>query len=209
MKLIVFGATGLVGKQLVKQALYSGHQVRAYGRNVFTDDLPKNDNLELAQGALFDEKEVLRALKEYDAVLSAIGGAGDGTDKTRSLGIKNIIKQMDKAGIKRIVAVGGMGILDGEENKLLMDGENFPPEYYAVSEEHKKAWQSLKDSNLLWTMVCPPVMREGEPTGIFQTAADVMPAQTNYKINAGDVALFMLNELSKNEFVNKRVGISS
>ena len=100
MKLIVFGATGMVGKQLVKQALFNGHTVKAYGRNVFTEEFPKDDNIELVQGALFDAGQVLKSIKGCDAVLSALGGSFDGTDKTRSLGMKNIVEQMEKAAVK-------------------------------------------------------------------------------------------------------------
>ncbi len=55
MQITIFGATGLVGKQLVQQALFKGYKVKAFGRNVFTEDFPKDDNLELIHGALFDE----------------------------------------------------------------------------------------------------------------------------------------------------------
>ncbi len=209
MKIIVFGATGNVGRQLVKQALYNGHYVKAFARNVFTEDLPKDDKLELVQGALFDEKEVLKALKDCDAVLSALGGATDGSDKTRSLGMKNIVKQMEKAGMKRIVAVGGIGIMEDENGKLLMEDEEFPAQYVAVSEEHKKAWQLLKESKLSWTMVCPFMITDGEPTGIFKTAVDVAALDEHASIRTGDLALFMLNEISKNEFVGHRVTIDN
>lgn len=209
MKVIVFGATGNVGKQLVKLALYNGHQVKAFARNVFTEDLPKDDNLELIQGALFDEKEVYKALKDCDAVLSALGGATDGSDKTRSLGIKNIGKQMEKAGIKRIITVGGAGILEDEYGKLLMDDEEFPPQFIAVSEEHKKAWQFLKESSLQWTMVCPFMIKDGEPTGVFNASIDVAPLLDNTSILSGDLALFMLNEITKNEFVGSRVSLAN
>jgi len=43
--LIVFGATGMVGKQLVQQALFKGHHVRAFGRNVYTTDFLETKNL--------------------------------------------------------------------------------------------------------------------------------------------------------------------
>lgn len=209
MKIIVFGATGNVGKQLVKQALYNGHYVKAFARNVFTEDLPKDDKLELVQGALFDEKEVYNALKDCDAVLSALGGANDGSDKTRSLGMKNIIKQMEKASIKRVIAIGGIGIMEDENGKLLMDEEEFPAQYITVSEEHKKAWQFLKESSLLWTMVCPFMITDGEPTGIFKTSVDITAIEDQSSIKTGDLALFMLNEISKNEFVGHRVGIAN
>jgi uncharacterized protein len=209
MKLIIFGATGTVGKELVKQALYNGNTVKAFGRNVFTEGLPDNDKLELVQGALFDEGEVLKAIKGCDAVLSAIGGTTDGTDKTRSLGMKNIVKQIEKAGVKRIVALGGMGVLDTEDGKLLMEQEDFPAEYFAISQEHKKALDSLINSSLDWTFVCPPMIAEGEPTGIFKTETSHLPSPNNFNISFGDLALFMLKETTANEYVKQKVGISS
>jgi uncharacterized protein len=208
MKLIIFGATGMVGKQLVKQALFNGHQVKAFGRNVFTEDLPKDDKLELVHGALFDEGQVYKAIKGCDGVLSALGGNADETDKTRSLGMKNIVMQMTKAAVNRIVAVGGMGVLNADENTLIMEQEDFSPEYFAVSEEHKKAYGFLRNSNLQWTLVCPPMIREADPTGVFNTLADYMPEPNKSWIGSGDLSLFMLNELTKNEFIHHRVGIS-
>lgn len=209
MKVIVFGATGTTGKELVKQALYNGYEVKAFGRNVFIEDLPEDKKVELVQGALFDEGEVLHAIKGCDAVLSAIGGATDGTDKTRSLGMKNIVKQMEKAGIKRIVALGGLGVLDGTGEKMIMDEDDFPAQYNAVSQEHKKALDVLQASSLHWTFVCPPMIEPGAATGIFREAAGKLPEPNNFTIHAGDVALFMLKELEQNLFVKQKVGISS
>ena len=197
-----------MGKELVKQALYNGNEVKAYGRNVFTEGLPEDKKLELVQGALFDEGHVLKAIKGCDAVLSALGGAVDTTDKTRSLGMKNIVLQMQKAGLKRIVALGGMGVLDTEENDLIMNEEGFPAEHIAVSMEHLKAYQFLKDSELDWTFVCPSMIVEGEPTGIFNTLADRLPLG-QFKISSGDLALFMLKEAQQDQFVRQRVGISN
>ena len=209
MKIIVFGATGDVGKELVKQALYNGDNVKAFGRNVFTEGLPEDDKLELVQGALFDEGEVLKAIKGCDVVVSAIGGAYDGTDKTRSLGMKNIVKQMEKAGIKRIVALGGMGVLDSEDGKMIMEEENFPVEFYPVSQEHKKALDFLSNSTLSWTFVCPSMIAAGEPTGMFKTTVNHLPFPNNSKVSSGDLALFMLKEMSADEYVKQKVGISS
>lgn len=209
MKVIVFGATGLVGKELVKQALYNNYEVKAFGRNVFIDNLPEDKKVELVHGALFDEGEVYHALRDCDAVLSAIGGAADNTDKTRSLGIKNILKQMNKAGIKRIVALGGMGVLDNSEGIPMMEQEDFPPQYAAVSIEHKKALDFLMNSNTQWTFVCAPDIQPGEPTGIFKTMVNQLPESDHLTVTSGDVALFMLKEMVQKEFVSQRVGISS
>lgn len=209
MNIIIFGATGKVGKELVKQALHNGHHVKAYGRNVFTDDLPKDDNLELIQGALFDEGQVLKAIKGNDAVVSALGGANSDTDVTRSLGMKNIVAQMEKAGVKRIVALGGMGSLNADEDTLVLDTPEYPSAFFHVSKEHYKAYEFLKASNLDWTFVCPGDIIPGEATGQFVTNADYLPTPNKNQILSGDLALFMLNQLSKTDFIDKRVGISN
>jgi putative NADH-flavin reductase len=209
MNLIIFGATGMVGKQLVQQALFNKHHVKAFGRNVYTTDYLETENLQLVQGALFDEGEVYNAVAGCDAVLSSIGGSVDGTDKARTLGLKNIIKQMQKAGVKRIIAIGGLGVLNADETSMLIDKDDYPVEYKAVGLEHKKAFELLQESGLNWTFICPPnIINEG-PTGEFITHADYPPSPNKYKINAGDLAMMMLNEISKNEYLNKRVGISN
>ncbi len=208
MELIVFGATGQVGTQLVKQALWRGYSVKAYGRNVYEMDI-EDDKLEKIKGGLFDAADILRAIKGCDAVLSAIGGAFDGSDKARSLGMKTIVTQMEKVAVKRIVALGNLSILNFDEQSLIIDQEDYPEEYLPVGNEHRKAYEHLKDSPLDWTFVCSPdIINEG-PTGNYITNKDYPPQPNKNKINAGDLAQFMLNAVERNEFVKSRVGISA
>ena len=208
MIITIFGATGMVGKQLVKQALYKEYTVKAFGRNVFTS-FDEHKNLQLIPGTLFDEEQVLNAIKGSDAVFSVIGGGIDGIDKTRSLGMKNIVAQMQKTVVKRIVAVGGYGILNAADDTLIIDTPGYPEKFLAVGKEHQKAYHILKDSSLEWTFVCPPDIIDAEVTGSYHSAANYPPVPDNKKINSGDLAMFMLNELLKNEFVKNRVGISN
>lgn len=51
MTITIFGATGMVGKQLVQQALFKGNTVKAFGRNVFAELPMEEDNLQLIKGA--------------------------------------------------------------------------------------------------------------------------------------------------------------
>lgn len=209
MNIIIFGATGLVGMQLVKQALYGGHHVKAYGKNVFTSNLPESKEVEVIQGALFDSNEVNKAMKGCDAVLSALGGNVDGLDFTRSLGMKNITAQMQKLKVQRIVGMGGIGILNADADTLIMDTPEFAPEFIPVSLEHFKAYSFLKDSKLDWTFVCPPDIIDAAVTGIYTTNADYLPLKNKYRINAGDLAMFMLKEITANEYLHHKVGISN
>jgi len=209
MNIIVFGATGLVGKQLVQQALLNGHTVKAFGRNVFTEFETNTKNLELIKGALFDEGEVLHAVKGSDIVISALGGATDGTDKTRTLGIKNIIAQMQKTSVKRIVALGGIAALNADDDTLIVDSEDYPKQLIPVGKEYQEVYEYLKASTLDWTLVCAPEIITHDATGSFITSADYPPQPNNNKIYSGDLALFMLDEGQKNNYLNHRAGISN
>lgn len=153
MHITVFGATGQVGKRIVQQALNNGFQVTAFGRNVesLIDQDNLNENLTAQKGYLFDEKDVAKAIDKADVIFSVLGGSSDGSDKTRSLGMKQIIAQMQKKGKKRIIALGGMGVLNAEDNTLLLHADDYPEEYLAVGMEHLKAFELLLESNLDWS----------------------------------------------------------
>jgi len=116
---------------------------------------------------------------------------------------------MKKEKVQRIIAVGGMGVLNADEITLIVDTENYPKEMIPVSKEHQQVYEYLKESGLNFTFVCPPAIIDHEATGAFTTNADYLPEINNNTINAGDLALFMLNELEKNEYVKQKVGISN
>lgn len=210
MTITVFGATGQVGKHVVLQALAKGYTVKAFGRNVenlIDKDLHDNQ-FEAIKGYIFDESDVLNALTGSDAIISTLGGSFDGTDKTRSLGIKNIIAQMQKVGIKRIIALGGLGVLSAEDGSYLVETADYNPTFKPVGLEHLQAYLYLKNSNLDWTFVCSPDILDEEKTGNYITNIDYPPMPNNGEIAAGDIADFMLTELSNNKFIHQRVGIS-
>jgi putative NADH-flavin reductase len=210
MHITVFGATGQVGKRVVQQALNRGYTVTAFGRNVesLIDADKRNEKLIARKGYIFDAKDVFNALNGADAVISVLDGADDGSDKSRSLGIKNIITQMEAKGIKRLIALGGLGILNENEDTLLMDSENYPEEYKPVGMEHLKAFEFLQASSLDWTFYCPPNIIDADETGMFNTNINYSPEPNSYKINAGDIALSMLNAIEKKEFIKEKIGIA-
>ena len=211
MNITVFGATGLVGKRIIELGLAHGYHMTAFGRNVegLIDKDARDEHFTAMKGYVFDAADVLKAVKGADAVISTLGGSMDGTDKSRSLGMKNIIQQMEKAGVKRIVALGGMGVLDDKDGNYLIDSPTYPEEYLAVGQEHLQAYNSLKDSALDWSFVGSPDIIDAGETGNYITSADHVPEPDNYKINAGDLAEFMLKEAGSNNYVRQRIGISN
>lgn len=211
MIITVFGATGQVGKRIVRYAIAKGHTVRAFGRNIagLIDEDIRNGQLEVIKGFVFDEEDVYRAVKGSDAVLSALGGGFDGVDKTRSLGIKNIIAQMQKAGVQRIVALGGSGTLEAPEGGFIMDQPGFPEQFLPVAREHTQAFLHLQELPLEWTFVCAPTINDEDASGNYITNDNFPPAPGKNFINAGDIADFMVNEVEQSQHVQQRVGMSA
>ena len=214
MKILVFGATGMVGQYIIDVAIAHGHQVRAFGRNVFEKLSTERKDLELFKGYLFTESDIRKAVKGVDVVLSAIGGSMDSSNLARSLGMKKIVGVLEKKGPKRIIGIGGMGILDkivneetGETNYIYKT-PGFPQKYKAVSEEHFKAYQQLAGSKLDWTFICPPDILDKEASGNYNTERN-FPAEGKFEINAGDIAQFMMKELKENVYLKCRVGIAA
>jgi putative NADH-flavin reductase len=201
----------MVGKQVVKQGLLRGHTIKAFGRNVnsLIDHDLTNNNFQAIKGYIFEEKDVLNATKGSDAIISVIGGAFNGQDKSRSLGMKNIITQMKQAGLKRIIALGGFGILNKDEQGIILDQPEYPEEYRAVGHEHLQAYLYLDKSDLDWTFVCAPNIINEDSTGTYVTNKNYPPIPDNGSIRAGDLATFMLDELIQNRFLKARVGISN
>lgn len=209
MRITVFGATGQVGKRIIRQALAMGHQVTAFGRNVesLIDADIRNDNLIAVKGYVFDAGDVFNAVKDAEAVISALGGAIDGNDKTRSLGMKNIVEQMQQSGVQRLMVVASMGLLKDDEYEFRMNRPNYPKVFQFVGEEHKQAFSYIRHSGLNWTIVCPPEIIDADASGNYITALDYPPVPTKMQINAGDIASFMIDAINNPQFYNKRVGI--
>lgn len=211
MHITVFGATGLVGKRIVQQALNKGFEVTAFGKSVvgLIDADIRNKQLTAYKGYIFNAQDVFNALEKSTAVIAVLGGAIDGNDKTRSIGIKNIIEQMQKKGLKKIVALGGMGILNAADGGLIIDKEDYPEQFIPVGREHQKAFEYLQASSLEWSFFCPPNIIDADETGLYITSTNYPPEPNNYKINAGDLALEMLQTVYSGKFIHERVGISA
>lgn len=207
MKIAVFGATGLVGKYIVKQALLKGYEVNAFGRNVF-EEFDEQENLHLLKGSAFEAAQVRNAVAGAYAVLSAIGGGPEADDRSRSLGMKTILQEMSAAGISRLICVGDAGILDDGKGALVMDSEEYPAKNRNVADEYQRVLQLLQGSSTEWTIACPARVENAEATGNYHVKADELPALDKGFVNAGDLSLFMLSEIVNRDFICKKVGIS-
>jgi putative NADH-flavin reductase len=115
MKLLIFGSTGGVGYQLVKQALEQGHTVTAFARDPAKLDI-KHTNLKIVQGDAMDLASVEKAVQDQDAVLCSLGSGTNTKGKIRSEGTRHIIHAMEKMGVQRFICQTTLGVGDSEGN---------------------------------------------------------------------------------------------
>ena len=206
MKLIIFGSTGSIGRQLVRQGLEQGYLVTAYARDPSKLGI-RHDNMKVVQGDAMDLSSVEKAVQGQDAVLCSLGAGAKGT--VRSRGTKNIIRAMEKVGIRRFVCQSSLGVGDSWGNlnffwKYVMF-RGFLRQAYA---DHVSQEDHVRQSDLDWTIVRPAAFTDGNRTGEYRHGFPGNDKTTKLKVSRDDVADFMLKQLTHEEYLRKTPGLS-
>lgn len=208
MKVIVFGATGTVGIEIVKQALEKGYAVTAFVRNPEKTEQLKHKKLCVYKGDVTNLSDVVKGIQNHDAVLCALGDGNVG--KIRAIGTQHIITAMNKAGIKRLICQStlGMGQSYGNLNfiwKHIMFGMLLKKAF----QDHQLQEQYILNSELAYTLVRPSALTDGAVTNGYKAGFDGKYKKLALNIARTDVAFFMLRQLENDEHINKAVSISN
>ena len=205
MRILILGMTGRVGSEITKLALEDKHQVTALVRT--PEKITSNDdNLSVVKGDVTIKEDVERAMKDADAVISALNTDG-GETLTKSMPL--IIEAMKAEGIKRIVTIGSAGILNSrvEDAVLRYQSSESKRKLTRAAEEHHKTYELLEASELNWTVVCPTYLPDGKAAGEYREERNYLP-EDGKKITVGDTAEFAYNQLESDEYLKSRVGIA-
>ena len=208
MKLIIFGATGTVGIQLLKQSLQQGYEVTAFARNPEKLNSLPQVNLRIFKGDILNPKDAEDAMHNHDAVLCALGDGNKG--KIRATGTKNIITAMQRKGIRRLVCQTTLGLGESQGNlnffwKHIMFGLLLKKAF----QDHQLQEQYLLASNLDFTIVRSSAFTDGEVTRNYKVGFDGNYKNLNLKISRADVADFMLQQLATRQYLRSAVSISN
>jgi len=207
MKLVIFGATGKTGIELVKQALEKGHAVTAFVRDPARMAI-EGENLTLVTGDVFDPAGVNLAVQGQDAVVCALGAGSDLKKTTvRTTGTINIISAMQKNNVKRLMVVTAMGVGESWDNMSLFNKFFFATLLKSSRDDHEKQEAAVKESELDWTIVRPSGLTDTPRTGVYEVGENI-PANTS-KIARADVADLILKELEQNSLIGKAVTITN
>ena len=206
MKLIIFGATGTVGRHLVEQALDQGHDVTAFARHPDALKLD-HDNLTRRVGDVLNADEVKAAVLGHDAALIALGAGRKGT--VRAAGTRNIVNAMRSDGPHRLVCETTLGVGDSRPLlnffwKRIMFGLLLRPAYA----DHVEQEAIIRDSDLDWVIVRPGAFIDGPVTGTYKHGFPVTEKNLTLKIARADVADFMLRQLTDNTYLHRTPSLS-
>ena len=205
MNILVLGATGRVGGQLVINGLQDNHHVTVLVRTPEKIAI-NNANLTIIQGNVLNKDDIVRAMHGIDVVISALNT--DGTT-TLSASMPLIIEAMENEGIQRIITIGTAGILQSRTipNSLRYQTSESKQKSTRAAKEHHVVFDLLKQSTLQWTIVCPTYLPDGERVGTYRVEGDFLP-QDGVKISVPDTAEFAFSQIKSSDYLKSRVGIA-
>ncbi|MFY9690322.1 MAG: NAD(P)-dependent oxidoreductase [Candidatus Acidiferrales bacterium] len=210
----LYGATGMIGQRILREALSRGHQVTAIVRNVAKVPTDK-PGLTAKPGDVLKPESVAVAIKGNEVVVSAYGpGAGDpqqAVQAARSL-IEGVGAANQNSGKRiRIIMVGGAASLEVAPGMILLDTPSFPAAWKGIASAHRDALEVLRKegtaAGIDWTYFSPAAfIQPGERTGKFRLGADqlVTDAKGESRISAEDYAVAVVDEIEKPQFIGKR-----
>lgn len=209
MRILVIGATGGTGREIVKQALERGHDVVALARNP-SKIKTQNDRLRVVQGDVMDPASVDAAVQGCDAVVCALGHKRYlGPSKILSEGTRNIVRAMEKHGVRRLVVETALGVGDSI-GKLGVYYTLFTIPFILPFYWYDKGRQErvVRESSLDWVIVRPGQLTNGRKRGTYKHGPRVGNYLWSVSISRADTADFMLNQLGETPYLRQAPGVS-
>lgn len=205
MNILILGATGRVGSQLVNYALHDKHHVTALVRSPEKIQI-NNEHVTIIRGNVLNKEDIERAMYGIDVVISTLSTDGA---KTLSESMPHIIEAMENEGIQRIITVGTAGILQSRTTPDLLryQSSESKRKLTRAAEDHHKVYDLLKQSSLQWTIVCPTYLPDGDRLGEYRVERDYLPVD-GAKIHVSDTAEFTYKQIYSNKYIKSRVGIA-
>jgi len=205
MRLIIFGATGGTGQQVVTQALAQGHSVTVFVRRPEAVTT-QHANLTVVQGDITDQDAVQRAIPGHDVVISALGTRGG--PAVLPEGTRNILEAMASHGVRRSLWVSSFGAGDSLQQMGWLSQTLIVKGILRKAIQEKNAQeQIILASGGDWTIARPGGLTDGPLTGTYRvTGPGDKVGQPS--ISRADVADFLLKNLTDTRFVRKAVGLT-
>jgi uncharacterized protein len=215
MKIVLFGATGNVGRRVAAEAQRRGHDVMGVVRDPQAG-AGRDTGVRLVKGDATQAESVATAAKGADAVVSAISPRPNARGLAAPSLVENaraLIAGLRRSGVKRVLFVGGAGSLEVAPGQQLLDQPGFPEAYKAEALEGREALRVWRNeaADLDWTYLSPAAeIGPGERAGRYRTTGDqfLTDASGRSFITFEDYAVAVIDELEHPRHVGERFGVA-
>ena len=210
-KIAVIGGGGRTGKFLVNQLLKKGYQLKLLLRNPEQFSI-KNPNIEILRGDVLDLENVCVLLNGCSAVISTVGQR-NGEPLVASKATDHILKaiaevQKGKSYPMRYILMAGINVdtpFDKKGPETLAATEWMKTNFPLIHKDRQIAYSILAKSAVEWTLVRVPFIEFSEGKGQIEVNVEDSPGQ---KISAGDIAGFLIEQLTETAYIRKAPFIS-
>jgi putative NADH-flavin reductase len=202
-KVLVLGATGGTGREVVSQGLQQGHEVTAFARRperVTT----RNERLRVVVGDVTSDSEALGdAVRRQDVVISALGtGKSFKSGGLIARSVPRILEAMRRHGVRRLIFTSAFGVGSTWRDVPIV------PRIFArvllrdVYADKAAGEEILQGSELDWTLVYPAGLSNGPRTGRYRVGERLK--LTGFPtISRADLADFLLRQVEDRTYVRK------
>ena len=207
-RILIVGATGGTGRQLVAQALERGYTVTALARNPSRLQVT-HTRLTVVRGDVLDGAAVDAAMQGQDAVLSALGHKRYlGPTRILSRGTGQILRSMEAQGVRRFVCATSLGLGDsafrlGLFYTLFILPVVLPFYFWDKTRQERL----IAASRIPWVIVRPGVLTNGAKRGVVRHGSGLGNTLWAVRISRADVAAFMLDQLESDAYVGSSPGV--
>lgn len=205
-KIVVFGANGATGRAIVKAAVGTGHSVRTVVRDpeAFRSALGElTSELQIVKGDVLDYDDVHTAIRDQDAVISAIGPSGHRANGLYSRSARHFVTAMTAEHVDRIIVLSSSGVR--------RDDPNHPLWYRAIARTAMRELYAdmramenvLELSELKWTAVRPARIVDEPSTGNYRVG-DAENPRDGTTINRDNLAQFVVEAATDERWSQRR-----
>ncbi|MGC4937250.1 NAD(P)-dependent oxidoreductase [Kribbella sp. DT2] len=196
MKLTVFGASGGIGTELVRQALAAGHEVTAVVRRAGTLDAAAQPGLREVVADVMDPEAVAPTVKGQDAVVSALGPRAGGPTTVNGDGSASIITALQATGVRRLLVISMAAIHTKGDDPFTRFVVKPLLGYFLRygAADSRRMESQVRASGLDWTIVAPPQLLDKPAKGKVRSRRErTVPG--GFRITRADVAAYLLTAI--------------
>jgi len=205
--ILIVGATGALGRDVVEAALRDGHDTGALVRDPARAGLP--EAVELVAGDVLDPSSLRAAVDGREAVICALGTPSPRRASTLLQdGTRNLVVAMEQAGVRRLVCVTLLGTGTSRANASLIYRQVVLRALAPMLADKQAQENVVRSSELDWTLVRPPRFTGRKPGGELRVIAEGQPGRVGHVVRA-DLAGFLLDCATENRHGRKAVAVGS